>query len=54
MIADSTYSIEKSLRKSSVLNDLGTGFREIILYILSIHAHLFCSKTCAWVLTTMN
>ena len=30
-----------------VLNDLGTGFREIILYILFIHVHSFCSKTYA-------
>ena len=30
-----------------VLNELGTGFREIILYILSIHVHLFCSTTYA-------
>jgi hypothetical protein len=60
MIADPTYGIEKSLRKSqlvhsksSVSYELGTEFRENILVILSIHVHSFCLKTMDRCLTLM-
>jgi hypothetical protein len=56
MTADPTYRVEKSLRKlrivhskSSMSFELGIGFREIILYILSIHVHSLCSKAYALV-----